>query len=138
MSLENLKTVYRRWIDEVWNEGNVAVINDLHAPDYIDHSGLAGVEPTSEGLKRFITEYHKTFPDGRFSIDDVIAEGDRVVGRYTFQGTHLGNLGNLPPTGKSVTMHGIDILRVADGRIAEIWHLEDVLSVFQQLGVMPG
>lgn len=82
--------------------------------------------------------FRAAFPDVRYTMEDLIAEGDRVMDRWTVHATHLGDFLGIPPTGKAITFWGIDILRIVNGRIKEIWHLEDQVSVLQQLGVLPG
>lgn len=137
MSVEANKALYRRWINDVWSAGQVTLIDELHTTDYIDHSGLPGVSPDRAGLAQFIAGLRGAYPDLRFTVQDVIAEGDRVVGRWTAQGTHKGSFMGVPPTERTIQMNGIDLLRVVNGRIAEIWHREDELGLLQQLGVMP-
>jgi steroid delta-isomerase-like uncharacterized protein len=133
MSIEDTKAVYRRWIDEVFSQGLVAVADELHAADYVDHSGLPGVPSTTAGLKRFVIGLHSTFPDIVFTIEQVIAEGDRVEGYWTMRGTQRGAFQQLPPTGRAVTMAGFDLVRIANGQIAEVWHLADTAGLVRQL-----
>ncbi|MGZ4690790.1 MAG: ester cyclase [Acidimicrobiia bacterium] len=93
--------------------------------------------PDSAGMKQFITGLHESFPDLRFTIDDAIEEGDKVVGRWTMTGTHSAPFNGLPPTGDEVLLIGYDFLTVRDGRFAEVWHLEDNVAMLQALGLMP-
>jgi steroid delta-isomerase-like uncharacterized protein len=132
------KDLYRRWISEVWSNGSVELIDELHADDFVDHSGLMGVTPDNAGMKQFIQGLHQGFPDLSFTVDDVVEEGDRVVGRWTMTGTHSQEFNGLPPTGNAVTLVGCDFLVVRDGRFVEIWHLEDNVAMLQALGLMPG
>jgi len=133
MSLTDNKAVYCRWIDEVFGKGLVEVADELHAEDYVDHSGLPGVPPTTAGLKQFVNGLHVTFPDVVFTIEQVIAEDDRVMGYWTMRGTQCGAFLQFPPTGRSVTMAGFDLVRIANGRIAEVWHLADTAGLVRQL-----
>lgn len=133
MSLENNKSVYRRWIEEVFSQGLVSVADELHAEGYVDHSGLPGVPPTTAGLKQFVSGLHATFPDVVFTIEQVIAEDDRVMGYWTMHGTQSGAFLQLPPTGRTVTMAGFDLVRIAGGRIEEVWHLADTAGLVRQL-----
>lgn len=121
----------------MWNQGRVAVVNELHAADFVDYSGLPGVPPTSAGLQQFVRGLRSGFPDAHFTIDDLLADGDKVVGRWTMRGTQSGAFGGLAPTGKAVTLNGIDILEIRSGTIRAIWHIADQLGLFQQRGGRP-
>jgi steroid delta-isomerase-like uncharacterized protein len=131
------KELYKRWIDEAWSGGHVEVLDELHTEAFVDHSGLMGVSPDTAGMAAFITALHGGFPDLAFTIDDMIEEGDRVVGRWTMVGTNTAEFNGLPPTGNTVTLVGFDILRVEHGRFAELWHIEDNVAMLQALGLMP-
>jgi steroid delta-isomerase-like uncharacterized protein len=136
MSAEQNKAVVRRFIDEVISGGNVDLIDELVAPDYVYHG--PGMEvPGPEGLKQVFTMLRTAFPDWSESVEELIAEGDRVVFRVTGRGTHRGDFMGVPPTGKAVTMPGIDIVRIVDGRLAEHWAQFDQIGMMRQLGVMP-
>ncbi len=137
MSIEENKAVYYRWIDEVFSQGLVSLADELHAEGYIDHSGLPGVSATTAGLKQFVTGLHTAFPDVEFTIEEVMTKEDRVMGYWTMRGTQLGPFQQLPPTGRRVTIAGFDLVRIVDGRIAEVWHLADVFGLLQQLSATP-
>ncbi len=137
MSLEDNKALALRYFHEVWGQGNYALEDELLAPDYIDHQAAPGFPPDRIGHHQFLVHFRSAFPDLRFTMGDLIAEGDRVMDRWSVEATHLGEFLGIPATGKAVTFWGIDILRIVNGRITEIWHLEDQLSVLQQLGVIP-
>jgi steroid delta-isomerase-like uncharacterized protein len=130
------KALYRRWIDEVWSGGDVDLLDEMHTPAFIDRTGLPGVTPDTAGMKRFITGLRAAFPDAVFTIENVVTEGDRIAGRWTMRGTNTGAFNGMPPTGKPVTMAGFDLLRVEDGRLAELWHLEDTAGMLGQLGLL--
>jgi predicted ester cyclase len=132
------KELYRRWIGEAWSKGNVDVLDDMNTPDFADHSGLPGVSPDTAGMKQFIAGLHAAFSEVAFTIEDMVAEGDRLVGRWVMRGTNTGSFNGMPPTGRPVTVSGFDLLRVEGDRFAEVWHVEDIAGMLQQLGVMPG
>jgi steroid delta-isomerase-like uncharacterized protein len=134
MTTEENKATARRFADEVLNQGNLALIDELVAPDFVDHSVSPGIPPNREGAKTFFTMLRGAFPDLHVTIDDVIAEGDRVVLRSTAHGTMKGELLGMPPSGKSATWASIDILRFANGSQVEHWGVQDQLSMLQQLG----
>jgi steroid delta-isomerase-like uncharacterized protein len=140
MSTEENRALVRRLIEEVWNQGNLAIFDELYAPDFIFHDpGLPQVR-TREEDKQWIAGILKAFPDFQITIDDLIAEGDQVVVRLTGRGTNIGDLGTPAPhpaTGKHVTITGNVIVRVANGQFVEIWHQVDWLGLFQQLGLIP-
>src|SRR3712207_4518064 len=128
------KAMARRFVEEVLARGDVAAIDELVAPDFVDHQPFPGVPPTREGLKQAIPLFRAAFPDGRFVIEDLFAEGDRVALRTTFHGTHQGEYAGVPATGKAVEFAAIDILRVEGGQMAEHWGLSDDLGLLTQLG----
>jgi len=137
MSTAENKALVRRYYDEVWQKGNLAVADEVIVSTFVDHMPLPGQAPGRAGHNQAIIQILSAFPDHQFSIDDLVAEGDRVVGRWTMRATHTGELMGIPPTGKPVVMGGIDILRIVNGRLAEVWHVEDVLGMMQQIGVVP-
>jgi predicted ester cyclase len=134
---ERNKAVVRRFIEEVQNKKDPAVFDELNGPDFVNLSAPPGVPSDREGGKMFLWSFFSAFPDSRWTIDEMIAEGDRVATKKTFTGTHTGDLGEIPPTGKSVTLQYVDILRLRDGKIVEHWLSMDQLSLLQQLGAMP-
>ncbi len=138
MSTEQHKAMDRRVYEEVWNGGNLAVIDELVAANYVDHDQ----EPTGaleglEGLKQSVTMYRTAFPDVHFTVEDQIAEGDRVVTRWTARGTHQDAFMGIPPTGKQAMVTGISITRVASGKVVEGWTNFDALGLLHQLGAVP-
>jgi steroid delta-isomerase-like uncharacterized protein len=136
MPIEENKALSRRFLEEFWNQKNLAVVNELLAADYINHLGPPGLPPGREGLKQLASIYITAFPDVHVTIEDQIAEGDRVVSRLRARGTHLGYLQNIPPTGKPINITGIAIDRVASGKIVEGWANFDELSLMRQIGVI--
>ncbi len=136
MQVETNTTVASRWYEEVFNAGNVALIDELFAPDFVDHDPSNPL-PGLEGVRQLVSMYRGAFPDLHLTIEDEITEGDRIVTRFTGRGTHRGLLMGIPPSGKRVTITAIDILRFENGRIAEHWGNQDLLGMMRQLGVIP-
>jgi len=135
--LERNKAVIARFVEEVQNQKNWDVFDELNADDFVNHSAPPGVPTDKAGGKMFLRGFLEAFPDCRFTIDDMIAEGDQVVTKKTFSGTHTQELNGLPPTGKQVTLQFADIMRLRDGQIVEHSLSMDQLSFLQQLGVIP-
>ena len=133
---ERNKSVIRRFVEEVQNKKDWTVYEELNDPEFFNHSAPPGMTDR-EGSKQYLGGFLNGFPDCQFEIDDMIAEGDQVVTKKTFTGTHEGDFADIPPTGKRVTLQFVDIMRVRDGRIVEHWLSMDQLSFMQQLGVIP-
>ncbi len=135
---ETNKTVVRRLFEEVWNTGNLPVTDELFAPNYVHHdSSTPDVGRGPESEKKRATLYRTAFPDLRLTIEDIIAEGETVMARWSCRGTHKGDLSGIAPTGKQFTISGISIARIANGKMAEGWVNWDALGLMQQLGVVP-
>ena len=138
MSTELNKKVARQLIEEIMNQGNMSLVDDLFAPDFIEHEELPpGMPAGREAVKQLPAILHGAFPDFSATINDLIAEGDRVVVYMTWSGTQQGEWMGMPPSGKPMSINVIDILRVADGKIVEHWGLTDNMAMMQQLGAMP-
>ncbi|GAC1346700.1 MAG: ester cyclase [Ktedonobacteraceae bacterium] len=136
MSTEANKAVLQRFVEEVMNRKNLAVIDELYAADAVEH--VPGGPPLDrEGVKQFLGMLLTAFPDLHETIEDTIAEGDRVVTRSTYHGKHTGDFLGIPPTGKQVTITGIHLTRVANGKMVEDWADFDQLGMLQQIGVIP-
>jgi steroid delta-isomerase-like uncharacterized protein len=136
MSEEN-KTIARRWFEDLWNKGNLSVADEVLAPTYVHHDLSTpdfGRGPESE--KKRVTHYRTAFPDLHLTIDDLIAENDKIVVRWTCRGTHKGDLSGIAPTGKGFTLTGVSISRISAGKAVEGWVNWDALGMFQQLGVV--
>jgi len=131
------QAIVRRYIDEVWNQRNLAVLDEIMAADSVSHDMAPGMQAGIEGLKQGIQMYLNAFPDLHFTVELEIAQGDLVATRWTSRGTHRGELMGIPPTGKTVTVTGIDINRIAGGKLVEHWGNYDMLGMLQQLGVVP-
>lgn len=136
MSAENKQIVTGR-VQELWSTGNTAILDEIIAPGYTLHKPPTGFPPDREGLKQILTTMRSAFPDLKVTVQDVIAEGDKVVQRRTFEGTHRGEFLGIPPTGKMVSVGQIIVSRVAGGKIVEEWAETDFLGMLQQVGVAP-
>jgi steroid delta-isomerase-like uncharacterized protein len=138
MSTEHNKAVVRRWIEQGWNAGDLSLIDELYAPDVVQHDpGTPMPVTSSEALKMYVGGLLAGFPDIHFAIDDLVAEGDKVLWRFTAQATHTGTLMNIPPTGKRATVTGMALFRLAEDKIAEVWVNFDTLGMLQAIGVIP-
>lgn len=136
---EQNKEKMRRGIEQVWNRGNYDVADEVIATDFVAHTPASSDDLNGpEGVKQYFTSLHQAFPDIQFSVEDQVAEGDRVVARWIARGTHKGDFNGIPPTGKSITVSGITINRFADGAVVEGWMSLDELGLLQQLGVAGG
>ncbi len=137
MSAEENKDIVRRFWG-VWEEGNIDLVDELLAPDYVNRTPATPDQPTGpEGVKGVVSMFRSGMPDLRVVIEDMIADGDKVAVRYTLEGTHEGELFGVPPTGQRLSIKSIAIERVSDGKIREHWRVTDSLDMMQQLGVIP-
>ncbi len=134
MSANALKAMHSRYYEEAWNQGNLAVIDEVVAADYVANSKLR-IEG-STALKQYISAFRTAFPDIHFTIEDQIAEGNKVVSRWTASGTHRGRLMGIAPTGKIGTVRGVSVVLVVNGKIQEDWISWDQLGMWEQLGVV--
>ncbi len=137
MSAEENMALVRRYVEEVVNQRNLDLLDEILAPDFVEYGGDPDEASGVENLKQFFVMLRSGFPDFQGTIEDLFAEGDKVVLRFAFRGTHQGEFMGIPPTGKQVTMAGIDIFRITDGKILELWGQEDMLGMMQQLGAVP-
>ena len=137
MSAEQNKSIVRRWVEEGWNKGNLAVIDQVYAPNFVQHEPSPMQVTSSEALKQYVGGYLAAFPDLHFTIDDLVAEGDKVVWRFTSTGTQTGPFMGMPATGKTGNITGLVMFRLENSRIVEGWVNIDTLGLLQQLGVIP-
>ena len=136
MSEQN-KALVRLLMEEDISRGDVAVAARIIHPEFLDHTNPPGMQHGLAGHNAIVALFRAAFPDQWWQIEDLIAEGDRVVARTTMRGTHRGDFFGLPPTGQSVVLTGVHIMRVADDRIVEHWGSNDDLGLMRQLGAMP-
>ncbi|HEX8100303.1 MAG TPA: ester cyclase [Actinomycetota bacterium] len=136
MPIETNKQVVQRFYGEVLNEHKVDLLEELAVPDYDEHDMLPGQGTGLGGLRDRVTMLINGI-NPRFAIQDVIAEGDKVVVRWKNSGVHTGEFLGIPATGKPYGIDGIDIYRLQDGKMAEHWHVIDNLAMLQQLGLIP-
>jgi steroid delta-isomerase-like uncharacterized protein len=138
MSAEQNKAVVRQMVEEVFNRGDTSLVDKFLAPDFVEHEELPpGIPRNREGVKQLTAMFRGAFPDFKATIDDLIAEGDKVVIRQTWSGTHKGEFMGIPPTGKRVSFGVIDIIRVAGDKFVEHWGQMDSMGMMQQLGAVP-
>jgi steroid delta-isomerase-like uncharacterized protein len=138
MSLEENKVVARRWSEELWGQGDLAVADEIIAPDYVRHdAGDPFPARGPEDVKHIVCLLRAMLPDLRIDVEDQIAEGDKVVSRYTASGTDTRGYMGRPPTGRAIRNVGIQIFRFADGKIVESWAVRDDLGALRQLGHVP-
>ncbi len=135
MSPEENKALGRRIVDAI-NVGNSAALDEVFAPGYVDRNPFPGATPDREGFKQGLTKFRLAFPDFRYTIDDEIAVGDRLVHRLTARGTQKGEFLGVPATGKEATWSEIHIGRIADGKVVEHWGTVDQMGMAQQLGLV--
>ena len=131
MSLEENKALVRRWID-VYNTHNLDAFDEFIAPEYYDHTNKVD----KEGLRQLFTMGFTGFPDWHETIEDIIAEGDKVWIRLSYTGTHTGEFMGVAPTGKKVTMTGVDVYRIENGKLVEYWKVSDQMNFNVQLGLI--
>ena len=131
MSIEENKAIARRWNEELFNNANPGIIDELAHADYVSHPGMTG----REAFKQGIIQGGAAFSDWSITIDDILAEGDRVAFRWTVHATHAGEYMGVAPTGKRLIWTGMSIYRIADGKVAEDWHINDQPGFLKQLGI---
>jgi len=138
MSTEENKALVRRFFEEVFNQKRLERADEFVAWDYLDHAALPEQGPGLEGAKQQRwAVYFAAVPDLHATIDDLVAEGDKLTVRFTVEGTQQGKLLGVPPTGKHFRVSAICIYRLAEGKFAETWEQTDLLGLMQQLGVLP-
>jgi predicted ester cyclase len=138
MSTEQNRTRMRRIPEEIFNQGRLALADELFAVDYIEHAPLPPSIPSGlEGFKAFVTALRAAFPDFHYTVEDEIGEGDKIVQRLTARGTHKGQFLGMPATGKQATWTEIHVARLSGGKLVEHWVNQDQLGMLQQLGIVP-
>jgi steroid delta-isomerase-like uncharacterized protein len=138
MSVEQNKALVREMVEEIFNRGNMSRADEFLSPDFVEHEELPpGIPQGREGVKQLTAMMRNAFPDFKATIEDLIAEGDKVVIRMSWSGTQKGQFMGVPPTGKSVSFGVIDIIRIAGGKFVEHWGQMDSMGMMQQLGAIP-
>ncbi|HOQ98650.1 MAG TPA: ester cyclase [Anaerolineae bacterium] len=137
MSMEKNQEIVRRFYEAVFNQGNTAAVEELVAPNFVDHSPFPGQAPDRAGLSQFVTTFRTPLPDLKVEVEDTISQGDKIAVRWKARATHKGTFLQIPSTGKQVTISGIDIMRIADGKIVEHWGYQDQLGFVKEIGVLP-
>jgi len=133
---EDAKSLVRRFYEEV-GAGNLGVIDELVADDFIDHEEFPGLEPSKEGVKKFFAMLSSAFPDLRMEVHEMLADGDLVSARVIATGTQQGDFMGMPSSGKHVKVQVFDIVRIRDRQVSEHWGLMDAMTMMQQLGGIP-
>lgn len=137
MAADENKAVARRYVEEGFNADSMEALDELFAPNFVNHDPGVPAVRDLEGLKENMRLMRQAFPDIQTSIDALLADGDYVTKRFTVRGTHQGEFNGIPPTGNQIECQGIDVLRISEGKIQEIWMSFNYLGVLQQLGVLP-
>jgi predicted SnoaL-like aldol condensation-catalyzing enzyme len=133
----DLKALAKQFNDEVFGKGNVDLIDELVADDFVDHQEFPGLEPTKEGLKNFVKLFHTAFSDIEVETLSIGLDGDELWVHSVFRGTHTGEFAGVPPTGNSVSLEMMDRVKVRDEQAIEHWGVSDDLGMMTQLGVIP-
>lgn len=134
MAIDRNKALIRQYMDTAFNTADFAQCARFFAPTFVDHDALTRHPTGAEELRDALTIWHAAFPNTHVTIEDMVAEADKVVVRLTLRATHLGPFMNIPATGRQVTVSGINIFRIADGKIVERWGNSDASGLMRQLG----
>lgn len=137
MTTEENKVTVRHFVEQVQNQGQLNVIDEICAQNFVDHTAPAGLPSGRAGVKMQFSTMRNAFPDMKATIHEQIAEGEMVANRKTVQGTHRGEFMGIAPTGNVVSFEVIDVIRLVDGKIVEYWNSTDRIGLMRQLGVMP-
>lgn len=135
--MADYKEMAKRWYGEVVSGGKTELIDELCAPDFVDHDPLPGTSADLAGIKEFVAQIRAAFPDLQVTVDDLIGEGDRLAVRSTMRGTHEGDFMGIPATGKKVEVSNYDFVRFENDQAAEHWGVIDSAALMEQLGMAP-
>jgi steroid delta-isomerase-like uncharacterized protein len=138
MSAEANKALIRRYYEELWNRWDLAVADEIIADDLTFRGSLAVTVRGRDGFKQYVALVRSAFPDFHNTIEELVAEGDRVAARLKYRGTHQGDLFGMAPTGRKVSYAGAAFFRITEGKIVNGWILGDILGLLRQLGALPG
>jgi steroid delta-isomerase-like uncharacterized protein len=137
MSIQENKDVVHQILEKFWNAHDLAAADELIAPDFINHDPVSPGVTDREGLKAYAGALFFAFPDFHVTIDDEVGEGDKVAKIWTVHGTHKNEFQGIPATGKFITVKGITIYRITDGKLVELTWAYNMLGLLQQLGAIP-
>lgn len=133
MSTDQNKAVYRRFLEQGFNQGRLDVVDEVLSPSYVNRDAPPGSPAGPEGVKQIINTFRAAFPDLQITIEELVAEGDKVCARSTMRGTHRGVLFGVAPTGRAVAMAGLTMVTVVDGRLVESYVRNDVAGLMSQI-----
>lgn len=133
---QKVKEIVTRFDEEIYRKGNIDAADELVAENFRHHAPFPTPQGR-EGFKQFLTQFRQAFPDSTSTTEDVVVDGDKVAVRYTARGTHQGEFMDVPATGNKITVQGISIYRVADGKVTDEWAQPDIMTMMQQMGVAP-
>ncbi len=131
------RALAHRFYDEVVSGGAVDLIDELFAPDFVDHEVFPGVTPDRAGVRQFVEQFRTAFPDTRWTVEDLLTDGDRMAARVRIRGTHRGTFLDIPATGRQIDFTTMDFIRFAGDRVVEHWGVTDTMTLMQQLGTIP-
>lgn len=134
---DDLRALAHRFYDEVLNRGNLDALDELVHDDFVEHEEMPGLPTDKEAPRAFTAMIREGFPDLQVTIEDMVVEGDKMVVRARFSGTHRGEFMGIPATGQKIDVAAIDVVRIEDGKAIEHWGVTDTLTMMQQLGVVP-
>ncbi len=134
MSTVENKVLFRQYLEEIWDRQNIAMIDEFLAPHYKRHRSPTSAALTRDGQKQLLTQFRAAFPDIQISVEEIIAEENRIAVRSIMRGTHLGEFSGIAPTGNKIEVNLLDIFHIEDGKFVEQWGGPDMLSLYQQLG----
>jgi steroid delta-isomerase-like uncharacterized protein len=132
------KQMIRRYYKDVWEKGNAKALDDLLTDDYVDHNPGPGEPPDKKGAKEMVARLAAGWRDAKMDVQSVIVEGDNAAAHWTMEWTQVGNFMGMPADGKRLHLRGHDFYRIKNGRIAEIWHIEDFAGLMGEMGMLPG
>jgi steroid delta-isomerase-like uncharacterized protein len=134
MTIQENKDIARRWMQEIWQGASLATMEELFAANFVFNYVSPGLEPNPESYKQCVDAYFIGFPDIQFTLEDLVAEGDKIAVHWSGRGTHEGEYWGFAPTGKRMTFRGISIIHIVDGKIVEEWGYDNAWEWMEQLG----
>ena len=137
MAPEENKEIFKRYLKDVWENGNLDAIDEYLAPSFHNNDPIPGIPDGPGGERKLIEMFRASFSDFTTNVETAVGEGDKLAVRWTAEGTHTAQFAGVPASGKKVQMLGVEHLRFADGKIAEVWINFDMAGLLVQLGAMP-